>query len=92
MNARQIYALTLLDQTIRNIISSKASPVGNVSDVVDDIDSCHHDDDGTLDIDHLEDFFRERMLTKSNKARQQFLVTVRCGTSVRAIKWRQEEP
>ena len=71
MNARQIYSLTLLDQTIRNIISSKASG-DNVNDV-DDIDSCYRDD-GTLDIDRLEEFIERE--NDEDKARRQFLVAV----------------
>lgn len=58
MNARQIHALlSLLDQTIRNIISSKAS-FDNVSDL-DGIDLCCRDD-GTLEINCLEEFFERK--------------------------------
>ncbi len=53
MSTRQIYALTLVDQMIRNLHSSKAGDI--VSDV-DDINLCYSDD-GTLDIDRLEEFY-----------------------------------
>ena len=40
---------------------------------VDDIDSCYHDD-GTLDIDRLEEFIERE--NDEDKARRQFLVAV----------------
>jgi hypothetical protein len=51
MNARQIYALFLVDQTIRNIHFFRDNVHG-----VDLIDSCYCDD-GTLEYDHLEEQF-----------------------------------
>ena len=84
MNARQIYSLTLLDQTIRNIISSKASG-DNVSDA-DDIDSCYRDD-GTLDIDHLEEFIERE--NDEDKARRQFLVAAMCFCTSNKVETRR---
>ncbi|KAI2511438.1 Plant transposon protein [Fragilaria crotonensis] len=84
MNARQIYSLTLLDQTIRNIISSKASG-DNVSDA-DDIDLCYRDD-GTLDIDRLEEFIERE--NDEDKARRQFLVAAMCFCTSNKVETRR---